>query len=65
MIGDQIRADVRQYIVKTSDASVGQMKELLIGAKFVHVHIGEHGEKLLGFGLGFEVANESTTYFCY
>lgn len=61
VISDQIRVDVRQNVVKTGDASVSQMKKLLIGAKVVHIHVGERREKLLGFRLGFEVANQSTT----
>ncbi len=65
VISDQIRGDVRQYVVEASDASVGQMKEFLIGAKFVHIHVGEHGEKLLSFGLGFEVAEKSKTHLFY
>ena len=62
VISDQIRVDVRQNVVKAGDASVGQMKKLLIGAKIVHIDIGERREKLLGFGLGFEVANQSRSY---
>jgi len=58
MISDQIRVNVRQNVVKASDASVGQMKELLIGAKIVHIHVGELRKKLLRFGLGFEVASK-------